>query len=181
MTSSNGNIFRVTGTLRWSPLKGQWRGVLMFSLICAWTNGWANNQDGGDLRRHRWLWRHGNGKNFANWKHSSCRRLDLINCMLNPVVQNRLLYTAPRCLLHGNHTVCMYTLSEYNLSVCIYVVSLYCWNTKFRNKDRTLLYDWNEWCDYVVVTQEASHILPVSWMSNHHKNAGCNYSSMSWL
>ena len=36
-----------------SPHKGQWRGALMFSLICAWTNGWANNRDVGDLRRHR--------------------------------------------------------------------------------------------------------------------------------
>ena len=33
--------------------KGQWRGVLMFSLICAWTNGCANNRDAGDLRRYR--------------------------------------------------------------------------------------------------------------------------------
>ena len=31
-----------------SPHKGQWRGALMFSLICAWTN-----RDVGDLRRHR--------------------------------------------------------------------------------------------------------------------------------
>ena len=36
-----------------SPHKGQWRGALMFSLICAWTNGWANHRDAGDLRRHR--------------------------------------------------------------------------------------------------------------------------------
>ena len=35
-----------------SPHKGQWRGALVFSLICAWTNGWANNRDAGDLRRH---------------------------------------------------------------------------------------------------------------------------------
>ena len=27
-----------------SPNKGQWRGALMFSLICAWINGWLNNQ-----------------------------------------------------------------------------------------------------------------------------------------
>ena len=33
--------------------KGQWRGALMFSLICAWINGWANNGDAGDLRRDR--------------------------------------------------------------------------------------------------------------------------------
>ena len=36
-----------------SPHKGQWRGALMFTLICAWTNGLVNNRDAGDLRRHR--------------------------------------------------------------------------------------------------------------------------------
>ena len=36
-----------------SPHKGQWRGALMFSLICAWINGWVNNRESGDLRRHR--------------------------------------------------------------------------------------------------------------------------------
>ena len=36
-----------------SPHKGQWRGTLMFSLICAWTNGWVNNRNAGDLRRYR--------------------------------------------------------------------------------------------------------------------------------
>ena len=35
------------------PHKGQWHGALMCSLICAWTNGWVNNRDVGDLRRHR--------------------------------------------------------------------------------------------------------------------------------
>ena len=36
-----------------SSHKGQWRGALMFSLICAWTNDWANNGGEGDLRRSR--------------------------------------------------------------------------------------------------------------------------------
>ena len=36
-----------------SPHKGQWRGALMFSLICAWINGWVNNREAGDLRRRR--------------------------------------------------------------------------------------------------------------------------------
>ena len=36
-----------------SPHKGQWRGALMFSLICAWINGWLNNSEAGDFRRHR--------------------------------------------------------------------------------------------------------------------------------
>ena len=35
------------------PHKGHWRGVLMFSLICAWINGWVNNREAGDLRHHR--------------------------------------------------------------------------------------------------------------------------------
>ena len=48
MTSSNGDIFRITvrGIHR-SPVnfphKGLWRGALMFSLICAWINDWVNN------------------------------------------------------------------------------------------------------------------------------------------
>ena len=33
--------------------KGQWRGALMFSLICVWINGWVNNREAGDLRRYR--------------------------------------------------------------------------------------------------------------------------------
>ena len=36
-----------------SPHKGQWRGALMFSLICTWINGWVNNGEAGDLRRHQ--------------------------------------------------------------------------------------------------------------------------------
>ena len=36
-----------------SPHNGQWGGALMFSLICAWINGWINNSEAGDLRRHR--------------------------------------------------------------------------------------------------------------------------------
>ena len=35
-----------------SPHKGQWCGALMFSLICIWINGWENNREPGDLRRH---------------------------------------------------------------------------------------------------------------------------------
>ena len=45
MTSSNGPMN--------SPHKGQWRGALIFSLICAWINDWVNNREAGDLRRHR--------------------------------------------------------------------------------------------------------------------------------
>ena len=36
-----------------SPHKGQWRGALMLSLICAWINAWVNYREADDLRRHR--------------------------------------------------------------------------------------------------------------------------------
>ena len=46
----------VRGIHRWpvnSPHNGQWCRASVYSLICAWTNGWVNNQDAGDLRRYR--------------------------------------------------------------------------------------------------------------------------------
>ena len=58
VTSSNGNIFRITGPLcgestsECPPHKGQWRWAFMFSLICAWINSWVNTREAGDLRRH---------------------------------------------------------------------------------------------------------------------------------
>ena len=60
LASSNGNIFRVTG-----PLCGEFTGPGEFPtqrgvtrsfdvfLICVWINGWVNNREAGDLRRHR--------------------------------------------------------------------------------------------------------------------------------
>ena len=61
MTSSNGEKIPlylpfVRGIHRSpvnSPHKGQWRRALTFSLICTWMNGWTNNREAGDLRRHR--------------------------------------------------------------------------------------------------------------------------------
>ena len=43
--------------IHWSPVdsphNGQWRGALMLSLMCAWTNGSSIKRDAVDLRRHR--------------------------------------------------------------------------------------------------------------------------------
>ena len=36
-----------------SPHKDQWRGALLFSLICVWINGRVNNHEAGDLGRYR--------------------------------------------------------------------------------------------------------------------------------
>ena len=67
MTSSNGNIFRVTGPLcgeftglRWIPPQRSVTWSFDVSLICAWLNGWVNTREAGDLRLSRPLWRHCN-------------------------------------------------------------------------------------------------------------------------
>ena len=60
MTSSNENISALLSLCVGNspvtmncPHKGKWPGALMFSLNCAWINGWVNNLESGDLRRHR--------------------------------------------------------------------------------------------------------------------------------
>ena len=54
MTSSNETFSALLAICAGnSPHKGQWRGALMFSLICASVNAWVNNLEAGDLRRYR--------------------------------------------------------------------------------------------------------------------------------
>ena len=61
VTSSNGNIFRVTGPLsgeftghRWTPLtKASDAELWCFLWSLPWINGWVNNREAGDLRGHR--------------------------------------------------------------------------------------------------------------------------------
>ena len=53
---SSPSLAFVRGIHRWpvnSPHKGQWRGALMFSLICARINGCVDNGEAGDFIRHR--------------------------------------------------------------------------------------------------------------------------------
>ena len=83
ITSSNGNIFRVTDPL-WGEFighclnshhEGQWHGALMFSLICAWTNSLVKKS------RRRWfetpsrpLWHHCNGLVLPISDPSTCHQ-----------------------------------------------------------------------------------------------------------
>ena len=61
MTSSNGNIFLVTGPLCWEFTGHQWiprtkasdAELWCFSLICVWINGCVNNCEAGYLGHHR--------------------------------------------------------------------------------------------------------------------------------
>ena len=52
MTSSNGNIFRVTGPVEFPTQRPVTRSFDVL-FICVWINGWVNNRKVGDLRRHR--------------------------------------------------------------------------------------------------------------------------------
>ena len=62
--------------IHWSPVnsphKGQWRGALMFSLICVWINDWVNNGDAGDLIRYC---AHCDVINVSPLLHSQCNIL----------------------------------------------------------------------------------------------------------
>ena len=59
MTSSNGNVFRVTGPLcgeftgdRWIPhTRASDAELWCFLWSASWINGWVNNREAGDLRR----------------------------------------------------------------------------------------------------------------------------------
>ena len=82
-----------------SPHKGQWRGALMFSLICVWINGWANNREAGDLRRHRAHYDvivmltkrdHGSGSNGPLWHVLRASSVCVSTC--------ELALGAPKCL-----------------------------------------------------------------------------------
>ena len=73
----NGNIYRVrywpfVRGIHRSPVKshdkGQWRGALMFCLICAWTNGWTNYRDAVDSSR----WHHNENNGVSNHQPHNC-------------------------------------------------------------------------------------------------------------
>ena len=81
-----------------SPHKVGWRGALMFSLICAWINGWVNNREAGDLRRHRVH----NDVIVMTWLE-----LELVHLYLNPIVVSTgysyLLIVKPLQWRHNRH------------------------------------------------------------------------------
>ena len=66
-----------------SPHKGQGRGTLMFSLICAWINDWVNNLEACDLRHQR-------------------AHYDVIVMSLHDLDSTRYIHTT-RSLLQMNH------------------------------------------------------------------------------
>ena len=77
-----------------SPHKGQWRGALMFSLICAWINGWVSNRKAGDLKWNRahndvsvmyCIW-------YGYTRHGICFKSFRKSFIQNPQGQNKVEY-----------------------------------------------------------------------------------------
>ena len=105
----------VWGIPRWpgnSPHKGQWRGALMFSLTCAWINGWVNNRKAGDLRNP--LWRHCNVGLF----HLSIEKWLQVHFMCPKMQRNIVWYVIWRTCVAGRQDV----ISKTNLSLILYDV-----------------------------------------------------------
>ena len=78
------------------PHKGQWRGALMFSLICAWINRWVNNREAGDLRRHR-----------AHYDVTVMGQIAWIHWKLEHN-QNKTMHNKIACIFNGIHYISLH-------------------------------------------------------------------------
>ena len=67
-----------------SPHKGQWRGALMFSLICAWINDWVNNHE-------------------AEWRSGSVSALPCERPGFGPRTRPREIIPANNCTMQGQN------------------------------------------------------------------------------
>ena len=102
MTSSNGNIFRVTEPLcgdftghRWIPLtKASDAELWSFLWSVPWIKGWVNNHEAGDLRRHR---AHYDAIVMARWDPDKKVSLGFDKCSI---------YLIQRCLFE-RHSMCL--------------------------------------------------------------------------
>ena len=126
---------------RWiPPHKGQWREALMFSLICAWINGWVNNRGAGDFRRHRphydvivigWQYKgpnisnHGVDLVLAEWPHQQTKIQIIISpadVSLHSCRDGRNRWTWKK----------MITVKTIDVSLMRPDLSNHCWNITWR-------------------------------------------------
>ena len=73
------------------PHKGQWRGAFMFSWS-AWINGWVDNREPSDLRRHR---AHCDDSILVPWRKTMSSEAMLEKAVRRYQFQNRLLLPTP--------------------------------------------------------------------------------------
>ena len=110
-----------------SPHKGQWRGTLMFFFICARINCWVNNDEAGDLRRHRTHY-----DVIVTYRQFNC----LFKCLITPITKtpSKFCVTGPLCKSTGdrwfaraNWPVMWKVLPRYDdLQYCLNQLYSYC-------------------------------------------------------
>ena len=103
-----------------SPDKGQRRGASMLYLICAWTNVWVNNRDGGNLRRYRAHYdvtvmgcsqsgvNHGRG--FDSWYHQrrSCIWITILGALWHVARENHINKAEKKSLPTYDSLICIF-------------------------------------------------------------------------
>ena len=114
-----------------SPHKGQWHGALMFSFICAWINGWLNNREAGDLRRHHahydvivMLMTDGLGSSCCRWlvDHDICYwwLVFLASCFLWIMFYMFLMISVMLSMFHASGGLCFMFLETSVLRVTFF-------------------------------------------------------------
>ena len=117
MTSSNGNIFRVTDHLcgefngpRWIPRTKASDAELWF-FFCVWINGWVNNREAGDLRRYRAHY------DVTVMKQSNWSTANPCTYFPGYIVRNSTVYCSPNTKHYIYISVYMYICNIHN-AIC---------------------------------------------------------------
>ena len=138
-----------------SPHKGQWRQVLMFSLICPWTNGWVNNRNAGELRRHR-----AHYDVIVMWlAHEANRGMSFVSSYGLFCVLPSSLYCSVQCHIILGRT-------------CIHLGCTLC--PLWRKNSRYIHFMRNNGVNYTACAI-------ASWLNNDVNNVSCMVARLDWL
>ena len=124
-----------------SSHKGQWRRTLMFSLIYVWVNGWVNNREAGDLRRHC---AHYDVSVMDMNLHPLWKMLISVTCVWN-ILPSATIYLSS---LAGNDEIPSYSLkwkSAFPLKMHISIMIAYNYRTKQGHASRWYIMGTNRW------------------------------------
>ena len=117
-----------------SPHKGQWRGALIFSLLCASINSWVNNRKVGDL------WRHIKDRHVEYLLNIAFGRI--IASGNKPIPEPMLTQIYPQVVLHShsdlkdNHNLMMMGWQLYGNLISYRTTQQHCsleWNMRWYN------------------------------------------------
>ena len=119
MTSSNGNIFRVTGPLcHRSPVDSPHKGSDAEVRCFLWSApDWVNNRNAVDLRRHRTLWRHCN----VLWETCTFAWYNVTQCiyhmfkMLHVSWKSNHVHIYIHSWIYRNKLLCVHAIKRHNL------------------------------------------------------------------